>query len=169
MAALISAVDLVVSPDHRMFGVADGSVGSDVDTPVPSSAAGWLGAGESEVLIGTGQDIVDVALRLEAWTAEPPGDGAELSGGARLRLPSAVISLNEITGGWQPDVFKLPEPGIYQVRVDAYDRERTERAVDDLFARFNDVSDPAFEAACEELEGNERYVVRFWPAPFRES
>jgi hypothetical protein len=55
------------------------------------------------------------------------------------------------------------------VRVDAYDRERTERAVAEPFSRFDDVSDPAFEAACEELEGNERYVIRFWPVPSRES
>lgn len=163
MAALISAVDLTVTPDRQMFGIADGSVGSDVGTPVPSSVGGWLGTGASEVLIGTGQDIGAVALRLEAWTAEPPGDGAELSGDVRLWLPSAVISVNEITGGWQSDVFELPEPGP------AYDRERTERAVEELFARYDDVADLAFEAACEELEGNERYVIRFWPAPSHES
>ncbi|MEV5709092.1 hypothetical protein [Actinoallomurus sp. NPDC052274] len=165
MAAPIFAVDLSVSPDRKMFGIADSAVGSDVSTPVPSSAGGWLGIGDSEVLVGTGQDIVEVAVRMESWAAEPPDDldPAESSGSARLRMPSGRISVNEITGGWQSDVLELPEPGTYRVRVDAYGRARTEQAVAELFARFEDVSDPAFEAACEELEGRERYVIRIWP------
>jgi hypothetical protein len=114
-----AAAVLLMERSQPVFGIADGSVGGDVGTPVPSSVGGWLGAGESEVLIRTGQDIVDVALRMEAWTAEPPGDGAELSDDVRLRLPSGLVSVNEITGGWQPDVFRLPEAGTYQVRVDA--------------------------------------------------
>jgi hypothetical protein len=165
MSRLINVTEILVNPDHQMFGIADSSPDRDPDTPLPhDSPDGWLGRGESEVLVRTGQNHAQVALRLESWNEEPPkaDDRPERSGDARLLMPTGEIGINLITGGWEPTEFTLPQAGMYLMRIDSFDCSRTAQDVEDIFEQFDDVSDPQFEEALQRLAGQERYFIRFW-------
>lgn len=163
MAAMIDHVTIQVRPDHHMFGLSDADTAEDPWPAVPESPE-WVSVTRSALLIETGQDGVAVTVRLQVWDAPPatPSDDAELSTTVALHLPSGVLDVNEITGGWRPDVLRLPHPGDYHAKLSAYRREQTSRAYDELFARYA-VTDAAFESARRELEGNERYAIAFWP------
>lgn len=55
-------------------------------------------------------------------------------------------------------------PGPYLVRVTGWGREATARALKELFETYEDIDDPSFRAAMDALEGQEHYLLRFWPA-----
>lgn len=159
MSRLIASTELLVSADHRMFGLCDDGPDGPFSAPTPSGGDGWLGVGTYEVMVGTAQDGLRVRLRLEAWDGEPDDEGDEtVSAG----FPSGLVCVNEITGGIKRDVFTLPAPGDYYIQLSTEGGPETAYAYSALFDQF-DVSDPAFEAARGALEGQESFTARFWP------
>ncbi|WP_460525769.1 hypothetical protein [Flindersiella endophytica] len=69
MSRLLASTELLVTADHRMFGLCDDGPDGPFSAPTPGSD--WLGVGTYEVVVGTAQDGVQVKLRLEAWDGQP--------------------------------------------------------------------------------------------------
>lgn len=122
VAELIAAVDHLVHPDHRMFGIGEAPAGFGEQSPTPGG--GWLGVGHASVLFGVGDDFVRTTLRVEHWDGEPPSPPPDYDAQEtiRLRLPTGRIGLNEITFGGRDLGLCLP-PGEYDVRLTEWDVE----------------------------------------------
>ncbi|MGW4502394.1 hypothetical protein ACWENR_27785 [Micromonospora sp. NPDC004336] len=161
MGELVAATDLLVQPDHHMFGIGDQTAGFGGRAPL--LGGGWLGIGSSAVLIGAADDLVPPALRLEHWDGEPPAGPPdhEAQETTSLLLPTGRLALDEITGGSVPDVFALP-PGAYAVRITCWNRERVRREFEALCRGGLDWNGSEFEAARAGLAGQERYLLQFW-------
>jgi hypothetical protein len=156
---LLSAADLMLMPDHHMFGLLSGS--GDEWPGIPSAGDGVLCIGGDGLMVGTRQDSIKVAVRLESWSARPDppeADDWEVHSEGELTFPGGDWWLNQITMGGR----RLPEfvlaAGVYRLDVHGAGREQTAQAEDAIYARLHD--DEAFEA----WAGNERYLLRFWPA-----
>ncbi|MFD0857196.1 hypothetical protein ACFQ07_33645, partial [Actinomadura adrarensis] len=158
MPQLLDSTDLEVHPDYRMFGIGDIDPLGDGGPPVPGP--GWLGVGRSAVLVGAGEQLVYPNVRLELWDEPPPAPTEhEVQETVRLHLPTGELCLDEITAGGVPDIFQVP-PGIYTVRITAWERESTRAAFEALRSQGGDLDweDPAYL----ELHGREWYLFQFW-------
>ncbi|MFI7642280.1 hypothetical protein [Nonomuraea sp. NPDC049400] len=153
-------------PDHHLFGLADAGTADQPPPPVPAADGHWVSAADSAVLIRTAQDGATVTVRLQAMDGppgEPEPDAEAVSHTVQLDLPTGQISVNQIAAGWMHDVFALPAPGSYRLRITAWSRTRTADAYNRLFTTHNP-ADPAFENARQALDGQETYLVQLWRA-----
>src|SRR5437773_7874602 len=116
----MAAVDHLVRPDYRMFGIGEEPAGFGAEPPNPGG--GWLGVGQASVRFGVADDLVRTTLRVEHWDGEPPPApaGHDAQETVRLYLPTGRIGLNEITSGGRDLGLSLP-PGEYDVRLTEWD------------------------------------------------
>ncbi|SDP96344.1 hypothetical protein SAMN04487905_12012 [Actinopolyspora xinjiangensis] len=121
MARLLAATDLVVTVDHHLFGIVDQACEQDRTDPpqAPSELGQWMSVGVAAVYVEAEQDIITAGLRLECWDGPAPFEERDWprSELAVVRMPSGRLGIDEIAAGGQGDVFVLPEPGEYQLRV----------------------------------------------------
>jgi hypothetical protein len=114
---LLGSADIEVMVNHHLFGLVDSD--ADTDVPEPTRVAPWMRAGTSAVYVESEQDVVWARLQLECWNDPAPFDREMWPDSVvvALEMPSGVITVDEITAGVQADVFTLPAPGRYRVRV----------------------------------------------------
>ncbi|MDH6604693.1 hypothetical protein M2164_000328 [Streptomyces sp. SAI-208] len=134
MPELVSSRELDVVVDHRLFGLID-EEGQDGERPAsPRSVGSFVSANATMLYIGSGEDISNARLRLEAWDGPAPVDTGDWPSTAELSLdlPSGRFLVDEIAAGGKSDVFRLPQAGKWRARVGW--RENT-RAPDGGFTR----------------------------------
>ena len=120
MPNLMSTADVDVIVDHHLFGVCDGAA-DESPPPAPREVGHrWLSTGVSMVYFEADEDILDARVRFESWDGPPPEpDAADWpeTETVVLSLPSAVLSIDEITAGVEVDVFVVGRPGRYFARL----------------------------------------------------
>jgi hypothetical protein len=116
VAELLRASEVRVPAYYHMVAVGEQPAGFGVDPPVPGNDR--IEFGDSSLLIGVADDVVDPALRLEHWDGEPPPvePGYAVQGSGTLAFPTGRIDLVQITRGPIAYDLDLP-PGRYDVRV----------------------------------------------------
>ncbi|RAY15405.1 hypothetical protein DPM19_11980 [Actinomadura craniellae] len=161
MSSLLDAATRYVRPDHRMVGIADAVAATAQESVVPGED--FLGVNPNEILIATGQDGMDVHLRLEAWDGPPPPPrDHELSETTGIDLPTGQVCIDLTLRGWIPEVLELP-PGHYQARITAWDRTRIKDLYWEVGSRTGfDPGNTEFAALRAGSHGHQRYLVQLW-------
>jgi hypothetical protein len=151
MAELLGAVETTVPPDDsQIFVVA----GEPDDVPVLDGTDGrFVGcAPDVVVIISESQLLHEAAVRIEAWSGEPPapaGDWDDVQSG-RLPVSEASIAVQAL---WEADLgerLPLRSTGWHRVRVHAGGRAAL-RQWDTNWDGDDDVP-----------VGLERFVVQIW-------
>ncbi|MEV0146221.1 hypothetical protein ACFV0L_39030 [Streptosporangium canum] len=115
---LLDSVEVKVHVQYHLFFFADSE--ADEDPPLdPREHGNWFGASEAGVCFESDEDVVSALMRFESWDGEAAIDSEQWSQTAEvtLAMTSGSISIMEIAGGALNDVFALPAPGRYRVRL----------------------------------------------------
>ncbi len=150
-----------VRPDHRMVGIADAAAETAQESTVPGE--GFLGVSPNEILIATGQDGMDVQLRVEVWEGPPPPPSDhEISELTSIDLPTGRVCIDLTLRGWIPDVLEA-SPGHYHIKVTAWDRTRVKDLYWEVGRRTDfDPGNPEFADLCAGAHGVEQYLAQLW-------
>lgn len=134
MAQLLEARDVHVPAYYRMFAVGEEPAGFGADTPLPGYYG--LSFGDSWFWITVLDDLVDPALRIEHWDAEPPPvpPGYDIQETAEVAFPTGKIDAVQITRGPVSYNLDLP-PGRYDARVTGWRDGSPERYLVQLWLR----------------------------------
>jgi hypothetical protein len=118
VSRILRDAEVDVAVDYHQFGLVDSAA---VENRPPPGQGGprWLRVGRSLVFFESEGPLVGARVRFEAWDGPAPFDEAQwpMSEVVMLDMPSGRIGTDEITYGAQSDVFILPAPGRYRVRV----------------------------------------------------
>jgi len=167
VSRLLTAADLDVDPDYRMFGVGEAPVGFGASPPSPGG--GWLGVGQASVLIEVlDDDPASRPLRLEYWDGEPPmPEGHDVQHMVCLQLPTGKIGIDLITGGGMDADLGLP-PGLYAARITGWRQEPAkERYLVQFWLRWP-TAGLVRSAGCHIHDGYERFGIVDAAAKVRE-
>ncbi|WP_067459782.1 hypothetical protein [Actinomadura macra] len=161
-AMMIATDDWLVLPWYSQVYVNGDDPPSDTipaAEPMSSSAC----EGSTLLIFPSGSDV-EIRVRAESWTTEP------LTGDPRFDLEAATWTLHCPAGkltvsngghgsSWS---FPLPDPGSYQVRINAFHTD-TRQLYDQALERSTDSDDPAFQIEVAKLTGRELWLLRLWP------
>lgn len=156
-----------VHPEKAMFRIHDR--GADpTGMQAPALPQGDLvSVGYDQMWIGSLQDDVEVTVLLEEWDGEPPRGRTtwEHEVVEELYLRGAVAVSTTTAEPVLHGVRLLGGVGRYQARIRAQHRAEIARLYDALLDRFRDGFSREFQAALQQLEGVEHYLVQLWPSP----
>jgi hypothetical protein len=117
---LTDSGDVLVIVDYRRVGLVDATCDEE-KPPAPHKIGHWLGTTIGNLYIENIDDAVvfDGHMRLETWDGPAefdPGDW-QRSDVVEVDLPSGVVGVDQITMGWQPEIYRLPEGRVWHTRV----------------------------------------------------
>ncbi|MFG3256703.1 hypothetical protein [Streptomyces sp. NPDC048172] len=117
---MLDATTREVTVDYGTFGLIDMECAADTYHVDPPEGGAWLRTDTGMVYPDLVSNVAFIRLRLESWDGEPP---REQEGAwsrveeAEVVMPSGVLGVEVIAAGIDEDVFTLPGPGTYRLRM----------------------------------------------------
>ncbi|WP_405708223.1 MULTISPECIES: hypothetical protein [unclassified Streptomyces] len=115
---MLDATTLEVTVDYGTFGLVDMECAGGTYNLDDPEAGAWLRTDVGMVYPDLVSNVAFIRLRLESWASEPPQEGVwsrvEVT---EVEMPSGVLGIEVIAAGFEEDVFALPGPGAYRLRV----------------------------------------------------
>ncbi|MFI8853240.1 hypothetical protein ACIGW3_24055 [Streptomyces sp. NPDC053499] len=163
---LLDRTEMQVTVDYGTFGVVDMQPGRDARGLVAPAEGSWLRTRRGMVYPDLVSNVAFIRLRLESWGPQGTGDEPPLEGNwarvdeAEVEMPSGVLGIEVIAAGLDENVFSLPGPGQYRIRVAFC----VAPEVDPVPLRKSHAPiERAWQGHEKELEGvDEFFLVQFW-------
>ncbi len=163
MSRLLDAFETVVSPGYRLFGLVD----TALDEHVPEAdRSKWLLSAPGMVHLRVPPQVIEVAVRLESWSAPPPRNDAQWFGQeeVEVELPGGDLAIETIDGGLTDVPLSLPSPGLYTMRWQWI--FHGDRGVFTSPLRGGAAPLPIPPGERDELNGKDQYcLVQIWRVP----
>lgn len=159
----LNAAEVEVTVDYGTFGIVDEACAEDTYNLDAPEGGGWLRTDRGMAYPDLVSNVAFVRVRFESWDSEPPREGTWARvDEAILEMPSGIVGIEEVGGEWHEEVFELPQPGLYQIRV-AFCVARHKEPIP---ARAEQAAiERAWQGHEEELRKvDEYFLIQYWPA-----
>jgi len=112
--------------DYHLVGIADQAYAGPDKPVTPHQVGGWFSTSDGNVYLESDADIRRAVLHFETWDGPAEFDpGAwDRSGELDMDWQSGELGLDQITAGATPDVYRLPSPGRWHLRLAWRDEPR---------------------------------------------
>ncbi|MBO8201451.1 hypothetical protein JW613_24600 [Streptomyces smyrnaeus] len=120
---LLDRTEMKLTVDYGTFGIVDMAPVPDAHGLVASAEGSWLRTRRGMAYPDLVSNVAFIRLRLENWGPGGPGTEPPLEGDlarvdeADVEMPSGVLGIEVIAAGLDEEVFSLPGPGQYRIRV----------------------------------------------------
>jgi hypothetical protein len=116
MARLIDSAEVVTGVAYRALGVVDEACRDQMHTPGPVER--WVQVARGMAFLQCASAVIEARVRVECWSTKPGSPEGAWSGVEEVEvvLPSGVLGVATVTGGWEEVPVVLPSGGLYGVR-----------------------------------------------------
>jgi hypothetical protein len=119
MAQLKDEKELHVIVDYRLVGLVDEACTGVEKPSAPHKLDHWLSTTTGNLYLESSDAVLGARMRLQTWDGPADFDvaGWDRSDEIVMDLPTGVLGIDQITAGAHAEVFRLPAPGRWRIRV----------------------------------------------------